>query len=240
MSTLRQLLPSRLRGAPKTKPRCYFFSLSIELRLIIYEYVVWESYPIFPRQVAERSNKFYCPSRYRRTLTNTQLLYTCRQIYADLTAIPVFYKINTFEFQKVTHLHCFLAALTPQRRHMIRNIHIAARGFPKSCEWAQLGSKIRRPRYRQMFTLLHDCRDLRVLVLRIHISNNDLVDLCGFLSSMATISSTHKSSERYSLWNMPGFKISLEYARHFVVRFGEHEDTPDCLKTYGDIPSMWQ
>ncbi|CAJ2501408.1 Uu.00g042610.m01.CDS01 [Anthostomella pinea] len=117
-----------------------FLKFPLEIRLLVYKYAVFVQKPIKPLQVKRRSNKFvwgnhstqdvsrdHAPPQSVRVSTEeplamTQLSFTCRQIYKDLEAYPVFYRVNAFSFTEEWDAATFVVAITPERRSMIRRI----------------------------------------------------------------------------------------------------------------------
>ncbi|KAH7041325.1 uncharacterized protein B0I36DRAFT_392245 [Microdochium trichocladiopsis] len=120
---------------------CLFLKkLPLELRIMIYELALTHSTDIVPQQVTKYSFKFSWgasksslfkiapgkselhPWSFGDPLTISQLEQTCFSISQDLTLHPIFYRVNTFRFNKATELLRYLAAITPQRRRNIRAI----------------------------------------------------------------------------------------------------------------------
>ncbi|KAK7965113.1 hypothetical protein PG988_010117 [Apiospora saccharicola] len=131
--------------------------LPLEARLMIYEFAVEVDEPINPIQLGDGSNKFKWDGRpgFRKpssNLTVTELARTCRMVYHDLEAKPVFYRTNTFRFTDRDDLHSFLAAITPARRGSIRRMEVVHYNGPYS--WNDYG---------KVMPLLLQCHDLRQL-----------------------------------------------------------------------------
>lgn len=223
---------------PRMAPESPLLSLSIEVRLIIYEYAVQERWDIFPEQVTDRSNKFrYSRWKYRDhggmkcskpskgPLTNTQLLFTCRQIYQDLTAYPVFYRVNRFAFERTHTLHRFLAALTSRRRHNIRHILIADDDWwHRTAAW--LGRSVYdicKPLPSSIFTLLRDCRDLREITLLVRTYTTP--NLERFLRIITANCEVCIPPKARSLWHLPGFNIVL-VSDDFTMNLGDDAVVP--------------
>ncbi|ETS81304.1 hypothetical protein PFICI_06306 [Pestalotiopsis fici W106-1] len=164
----------------------FFRLLPIEIRLKIYEYALSEVEPIHVQQIAARSNKFaHQPGSIatRREMFVSRLTRVSRQIYLDLNFNPVFYRVNKFEFDEPCVLLQFLAALTPTRRALIRDIKLSnfyCRGFDAGIiEFfpnVDLGDhgirylfhlKIHVKVFQHLSTLLSFCHDLRHLRIRV-------------------------------------------------------------------------
>ncbi|KAI0884937.1 uncharacterized protein GGS22DRAFT_189152 [Annulohypoxylon maeteangense] len=195
----------------------YFFMLPLEIRLMIYEYVVAVAKPILPEQVTKRANKFF-PSQsilfpaiaYRNSndpLDVISLARVCRRIYHELEKFPVFYRVNTFCFECFEDLHVFLSAITPKRREMIRYItlfiysqsqsklNIFRPNFP---EWAFI------PHHRPsghtktfLMSLLTQCKDLKELRL---ILNHRV-------SAAHMMALSRVPIDRPSAWNLPYIRV---------------------------------
>ncbi|KAK7965112.1 hypothetical protein PG988_010116 [Apiospora saccharicola] len=121
-----------------------FLRLPLELRIMIYEFAVYVDEPIRTQQAAKGSNKFVWGNEVQRihrgpiyfaflasykNLTATELARTCRMVYHDLEAQPVFYRVNDFHLRGLIDLQRFLAAITPARRSSIRQLVV---GFKNS------------------------------------------------------------------------------------------------------------
>ncbi|KAK8026844.1 hypothetical protein PG991_003900 [Apiospora marii] len=164
--------------------------LPLEVRLIIYEYATEVDGDIRPRQVTPGSNKFILdlPSK----LVVTQLARTCRMIYHDMQAKPVFYRVNHFVFLQRKALHVFLAAITPARRGSIRQITLYE-------HYHTVSGRRRIGQDGELLPLLQQCSDLRQLFL-----HEEEIDC--FLEWLATM----QQSNEFSFLNIPGFKITLD------------------------------
>ncbi|KAI1639052.1 hypothetical protein F4809DRAFT_638941 [Biscogniauxia mediterranea] len=170
-----------------------FFQLSVEIRTMIYEYVVACAHPIRPQQVTQKSNKFVwgsCDWKWidkdnigslsrisvpkGEPLMVTQLMKTCQHIYWDLTMHPVFYRVNKFVFEGPTIAHQFLAALTPERRKMMRKI-IFNQG--NGCVSSSGTILHQTPADRHLIVLLQDCTDLRSIEMMLRTKNDETLQL---------------------------------------------------------------
>ena len=215
------------RGEPRMASKSPLLRLSLELRLMIYEYAVQLNWDLTPSQLGTRSNKFthyqinyyakegrYYTTPMERTLTNTQLLRTCKQIHQDLTAYPVFYRINRFVFSRPSSLHRFLAALTSKRRRNIRHILLLDdRLAPFTPEWENMGvgsHMYDSTTHGPILTLLRDCRELREIkfVIRVYYWS---AMIYGVLNLVEGRSAETIPSEARSLWHLPGFDMRLEF-----------------------------
>ncbi|KAK8124715.1 uncharacterized protein PG998_000474 [Apiospora kogelbergensis] len=150
--------------------------LPVEVRLLIYELAVQVDELIQPQQIAEGSNKFVwdqslqLPCRHRvvhfylrdpiKRLVVTQLARTCRMIYHELEAKPVFYRLNSFNFFHVATLYRFLAAITPERRRSIRRITIEREEFQPCALRPEVVIA-----WDNIMPLLQQCHDLQQLQL---------------------------------------------------------------------------
>lgn len=200
----------------------FFTSLNLDIRLIIYEYATWEPKKLVPQQVTKRSNKFTWGDGEDKPLTVTQLSRTCRQFYRELSSCPVFYRVNIFTFDSPSDLHSFLAAITPARRHMIRNIEVCTEPDiqpPRCGEWrtTDLGNNLYGTQFGHVFTLLCDCRDLRQITFNTAIylsqtaSNTVMHMMRALIDILTSILSQSQSTHHgaHSLWNLPGFDIGF-------------------------------
>ncbi|KAF3061832.1 hypothetical protein GL218_02846 [Daldinia childiae] len=108
----------------------FFSMLPKEVRLMIYEYTVYVSEEIRPKQFESRSNKFICcisaPTMQNRLCRQqpavVSLARVCRAIYAELEHFQPFYKVNKFYFTELIGLRKYLAAIIPSRRQAIRRV----------------------------------------------------------------------------------------------------------------------
>ncbi|KAI8625770.1 hypothetical protein F5Y19DRAFT_243604 [Xylariaceae sp. FL1651] len=117
---------------------CPLHQLFPEIRNAIFEFAVALDEPIEPVQVMPNANKFvwgdweFCVGILDDKemqirvplgpLAVVQLQRTCRQFYHELNG--VFYRVNSFYFRHPADCLNYLAAITPERRHQIRNISI--------------------------------------------------------------------------------------------------------------------
>ncbi|KAI1502601.1 hypothetical protein F5X99DRAFT_426984 [Biscogniauxia marginata] len=249
----------------------HFFKLSLELRLIIYEYVLPLDDPISPRQVTKKSNKFVWGKHSVRHVNDhmgnqiamlvseepplmfTQLVKTCHQIYSDLTAYPVFYRVNSFEFEQPDNAHKFLAALTPQRRHMIRSISLwRCDQDADDTHWSrsQLGLKPQGLINKHTIVLLRDCEDLRSLNLCVgHFDYLKRVTerhfgpiLNGIIRNAASIPNAR------SFWRFPCLGVTVRAGGDFPNRFvrfdvdgkSSYPSIPSNLRDFSDKPEIRQ
>ncbi|KAI1767162.1 hypothetical protein GGR53DRAFT_527392 [Hypoxylon sp. FL1150] len=108
-------------------------SMSLEIRLKIYEFAISEDGPIFPFQIRAGLTKGQMcnatPSDHSRQVpVPTAMVYpilkmgVCRQIYHELESTALFYQVNSFAFIQFPEFHDFLATLTPYSRHNLRNL----------------------------------------------------------------------------------------------------------------------
>ncbi|KAK7753692.1 hypothetical protein SLS62_004314 [Diatrype stigma] len=197
-----------------------FQTLPQEIRLSIFEYVAQEPRKIMPKQTAKGANTFfpghgsYGPKGRRlpeQPLMISPLLFVCKQWYEDLKKYPIFYRVNTFAFSHPIHLHNFLAALTPERRHMIRDIEVypSSRNLsiakaPNRWDSTAMGTELKAIQLKHMFTLLTDCRDLR----RITWDQFGFWDLSVF-QEIIRHSEADILTPKRSIWALPGFNIQF-------------------------------
>ncbi|KAK2039566.1 hypothetical protein LZ31DRAFT_606311 [Colletotrichum somersetense] len=135
----------------KVPGKDYFHHLPIEVRQMIYALAVVEEDTIYPMQVEARANKFHGSNTATKVFTS--LLLTCRRFYEELLSYPHFYRENTFGFCGCQILTTFLAALSPARRSMIRNI-----------EYTALSWEVYRPyNFKSTATLLSHCTSFQTL-----------------------------------------------------------------------------
>ncbi|KAK8026843.1 hypothetical protein PG991_003899 [Apiospora marii] len=193
--------------------------IPLETRLMIYEFAVAVDRPITPIQMGKGSNKFARASNYwgaalpSSNLTVTDLARTCRMVYHDLEAKPVFYRTNSFHFKEIGPLHSFLAAITPERRSSIRQIEATKSGHIYEYNdygfsgWNDFG---------KVMPLLLQCHDLRQLSIRI--TNNDVSDdpshltrrVGGSLDRCLGLMTETPYDDTNSIINAPGFQLILD------------------------------
>ncbi|KAI1488875.1 hypothetical protein F5X96DRAFT_684574 [Biscogniauxia mediterranea] len=234
-----------------------FFQLSVEVRTMIYEYVVSCAYPIQPRQVTEKSNKFVwrhsnlelidkdnigSRSLIRvpkgEPLMVTQLMKTCQHMYWDLTMHPVFYRVNKFVFESSKIAHKFLAALTPERRKMIRQITFNQ----GNGSVADSGTILRQtPADRHLIVLLQDCTDLRSIEMVLKARNDMALRL---LVSSIIKNATSPDMMSSPLWKLPvAFRIWYGGIPDVLILLdGNKQSQPpkwaDTLNIGGEIISL--
>ena len=117
--------------------------MTAEIRQEIWNYAVKHDKTIYPKQVQQRSNKFW-PYKKIATpnltakpkaqaedvqlpeplITAVQLSLTCHQIYDEVAGSGLFYKINEITFANLRDMHLYLVAITPIRRNAIRSVII--------------------------------------------------------------------------------------------------------------------
>ncbi|KAK8056616.1 hypothetical protein PG993_001843 [Apiospora rasikravindrae] len=202
--------------------------LPLEIRIMIYELATHVDGPIRPWQMAAGSNKFFWGGetmqisngltnvRHRDPLENltvTELARSCRMIYHDLEAKPVFYRANSFHFEGLKALHAFLAAITPARRGSIRRIVIEDKDPNYSGRKPWSG---RDDSYSRVMPLLLQCDDLRQLTLRL-VPHNPYrgTELVGILrhelnALVQWLSESPYTSDSHSFMDMPSLQIVLE------------------------------
>ncbi|KAK7951782.1 uncharacterized protein PG986_007510 [Apiospora aurea] len=226
--------------------------LPLEIRIMIYELATHVDRPIQPWQMATGSNKFFWGGKSMQTrnglynvpsqrpmenLTVTELARSCRVVYHDLEAKPVFYRTNSFQFGGVEVLHTFLAAITPARRGSIRRITIEDKGPNYSDRKTWLA---RDGRYGRVMPLLLQCNDLRQLTLRLvpnykhhwRYYNTELVEIVRYELNavLQWLSESPYTTDAHSLMDLPSLQIV--YDRHFWIAYlpgvrwtnGEHDD----------------
>ncbi|KAI1375969.1 hypothetical protein F4677DRAFT_459930 [Hypoxylon crocopeplum] len=186
-----------------------FCKLPQEILAMIYEYAVAVDKSIEPRQVAYRSNKFvwghadlfrtrnglWFRSSSEEVLTVISLGRTCRKIYADLEGWPVFYRVNTFEFTSATKLHYFLAAITRERRAMIRRIKLLVSNCT-TVPWTFGGAED------HTTTLLTQCDDLKELSFILPMEGTSWISKRG-------LNLARGPRDEASPWNLPSFRLKI-------------------------------
>ncbi|KAI1411222.1 hypothetical protein F5Y13DRAFT_201435 [Hypoxylon sp. FL1857] len=226
-----------------------FLKLPIELRLMIYELAVAVDGCVRVHQVTKRSNKFVWGDHNKqpgsngdelvrvtteKQLTVVSLGRTCRQIYSELQQFPVFYRVNTFEFHKCPVINPrsqfessfyhseFLAAITPQRRKMIRHIQVNFTGNDRignlvsiDHPWIQVHQRHDKCRF---LTLLSQCEDLREVSLVL-----SCVTTMNLLDYMAFTATPHDTP---SPWNLPFLRLKLLFPGGTVFALGDSKTVP--------------
>ncbi|KAK8138958.1 hypothetical protein PG984_002338 [Apiospora sp. TS-2023a] len=192
--------------------------LPLEARLMIYEFAVEVDKPISPIQLGDGSNKFHWDGRWHLSsppscLTVTELARTCRMVYHDLEAKPVFYRTNSFQFTEIRYLHSFLAAITPARRASIRQIEVSH--YQDFKGWDVYG---------KVMPLLLQCHDLRQLSFvaapygtgaqyqYLHPSSDPIPALRDSLNDCLKLMTGTPYDDPSSVMNVPGFQLCIEAA----------------------------
>ncbi|KAI1454756.1 hypothetical protein F4805DRAFT_477268 [Annulohypoxylon moriforme] len=218
----------------------HFLRLPLEVRIMIYEYVLAVGKPVRPTQVTTRSNKFvwgrhgkamnYNIYPNRVTARNLEdclldvvsLEQVCRKTYHDLQVTPVFYKVNTFHFDFAEDLHLFLAAITPKRRESIRYLELSTRGvwdYLDVCRVSFPGWTFEftdRPPHKTstlILTLLSQCKDLKEfdLILKREMTPENLM-------AISTI-----PLDTPSPWNLPFLRAKVELLPQEYYTFGQSD-----------------
>lgn len=210
--------------------------LSIELRLTIFELVVKVDRNITPFQVKAKSNKFYWtqtqilgnkdldlegrPVAPVPQLDVASLSLVCKAIYDEVATTHLFYKVNEFDFQRMSldksllyafrghgvgqnsteNMITFLVAITEERRNQIEHIHLDLRfGHSDSSDQAIL------------FNLLTGMRGLRTMDMYMYFPYTYLTggvykpeESKGYHSCLKFLTSTSglKVKVRNSIWHL--------------------------------------
>ncbi|KAK6955166.1 hypothetical protein Daesc_002797 [Daldinia eschscholtzii] len=187
----------------------FFNKLSLEVRLMIYEFAVAMDGPVRPKQVEFRSNKFFSDQSKGTPSTVVHLGRTCRRLYQELENYPVFYRVNTFQFRETRAMLAFMAAIHPKRLSMIYNIRLMSGEF--SAVWyphANWGDTSGRTScIDHILALLSRCKNLRnvSLVLDTNYRGN-LEYAVTYWDALARGSHT-----KPAFINLPGFKVFIRY-----------------------------
>ncbi|KAI0134236.1 hypothetical protein BJ170DRAFT_729473 [Xylariales sp. AK1849] len=201
-----------------------FLKIPLEIRITIYEIAVAVEQPIHPRQVAQRSNKFdwrgdegrrrmhhFIPIEQRKEQVVVQLAYSCRQVYHELESYPVFYRVNKFGFHNSDSLLTFLAAITPERRGMLRSMLTTERiFFGRSRKAVQ--------NHAHAMALLSRCKDLRSFEYSIdpvyywHPPQREVVT--SYLKSLLAAA----TSSELDVWSLPRFHATIVLRKDSVIR----------------------
>lgn len=147
--------------------------MTAEIRQKIWDYAVKHDTPVSPKQVKERSNKFWPYNKNstppvtakpkteaedrrmsRALITAAQLSRTCHQIYNEVAGTGLFYQINELTFISFNDMLAYLVAITPVRRNAIRSVII---------KWNH-----DRWTMKHAITMLATCKGLRKLEITIH------------------------------------------------------------------------
>ncbi|CAJ2504052.1 Uu.00g114460.m01.CDS01 [Anthostomella pinea] len=214
-----------------------------EIRFDIYEYAVYVDKPIVPKQVVARSNKFVWRSHTTERkhgndtaledkdnhrilkstedpLVVTQLARTCRTIYFEVEAVPVFYRINHFRLNGhrwQNEALRFLTAITPARRSLIRyaTVFCAPEPFFWSDTWRKsfLAFPLTR-NWGHIFTLICQCDNLQRLVISVNLTKAGTYYPQAFAREMnrsleLCLESARSADETRSCWSLPSFELTL-------------------------------
>ncbi|KAF7538920.1 hypothetical protein G7054_g2523 [Neopestalotiopsis clavispora] len=222
----------------------FFRLLPIELRVQVYEYALSEDQPIRVNQVANRSNKFVAyyaadsgNERKRRPMFVSSLTRVSRHIYLELKKHPVFYRVNEFKFdywQFEKDSLCFLAAITPERRALIRNITLGVDGYDASSLIQQTnGHRTETNDYKHLLSLLGLCEDLRHLRIVVYMDLNARGSAFMFPSLLHTFINAAASDE------IDPFIGRMSYIDPTIVLgFGTHFDTEPRSDLHFDLTQM--
>jgi hypothetical protein len=147
--------------------------MTAEIRQKIWNYAVKHDTPVSPKQVKDRSNKFWpyhksAPASVTANakaeaedkqlpetlITAAQLSRACHQIYDEVAGTGLFYQINELTFVSFNDMLAYLVAITPVRRNAIRSVII---------KWNH-----NRWTMKHAITMLATCQGLRNLEITIH------------------------------------------------------------------------
>ncbi len=117
--------------------------MTAEIRQKIWNYAVKHDVPVSPKQVRDRSNKFWPYQKIstpyvtpnakaeaegkhlpQPLIAAAQLSRTCHQIYNEVAGTGLFYQINKLTFVSFDDMLPYLVAITPVRRNAIRSVTI--------------------------------------------------------------------------------------------------------------------
>lgn len=144
---------------------------------------------------------------------STWLSCSCYSIYEDLQANPLFYRINTFQFNSPRGFIVFIAALTREKRALIRKIifNVPDTKPISPFRWYLYLSHLRSRRHGMphFLALLHQCQDLRSLTFIMNFGtewiwppHQDGTHLLYFLI-LVIFNAVRPPLDRPSLWNFP-------------------------------------
>ncbi|XXG97290.1 hypothetical protein Hte_003586 [Hypoxylon texense] len=214
-------------------------TIPIELRLMIYEYVVYCHKPIRPEQVCWRSNKFINwwsprrrPEREHPEQDALSLSLVCRQIYQDLQRRPVFYRVNRFQFEDFYSLEVYLAAITPKQRKEIRHLVI----FDKT----QLKDSYLSLRLGGILSQCKNIKDLSLILVFSEYQNSNLKKWLGeYLKADGAVDyASGKQSMVFLLFlhfvrTFIAFKGTVDEDRDFsedgLIRIGSSDEIPAAV-----------
>jgi len=145
--------------------------MTAEIRQKIWNYAVKHDTPVSPKQVKDRSNKFWPYHKIspapvtakakaedkqlpETLIAAAQLSRTCHQIYDEVAGTGLFYQINELTFVSFNDMLAYLVAITPVRRNAIRSVII---------KWNH-----DRWTMKHAITMLATCQGLRNLEITIH------------------------------------------------------------------------
>ncbi|KAI1089952.1 hypothetical protein F5B19DRAFT_504334 [Rostrohypoxylon terebratum] len=237
-----------------------FFRLPLELRLIIYEFAVAVPKAIRPKQVADGANKFVWGSYIdnlrhgvypdQAVLVNTEhsrlnvvaLSRVSKMIYNELKTYPVFYWINSFQFDRVQDLHVFLSAITPERREAIRYLELDLQfleGGNLDDVWksyfASWTNRVHLTYYPNLqpglhpepfvFSLLSQCTAIKQFSIRLSTTTEPVR-----LGELAAI-----PIDEISVWNLPFVQVSTELSNGEIFTFGKSATVPDSV-----LKTIWE
>ncbi|RYP90881.1 hypothetical protein DL770_003019 [Monosporascus sp. CRB-9-2] len=169
-----------------------------------------------------------------KALTVTQLTRTSRQIYLDLAADPAFYRSDVFSFRDPRQLHFFLAALTPGRRRAIRDIRVhEVRNSPSSHDSMATATRT---------SASSTSATWRPVASRARAANT-VTETNAILRAVVPRARSAIRLDSPSLWDLPGFAITL-YVGDFnevVIELGEdapEEALPRRFRERGDFVTV--
>ncbi|KAI2781341.1 hypothetical protein F4815DRAFT_467190 [Daldinia loculata] len=216
----------------------FFSMLPREVRLVIYEYAVYVSHDVKPRQLVRGSNRFswfswcgHTPDHViNKWLTVVSLARVCRTIYTELEYFQPFYKVNQFSFMQLSELRKYIAAITPSRRQAIRRISYTMDGSIGAIDDWLLNKRVlwdhdEYPIDHGTLTILSQT-GLEEFTLVVDLSDSwadrhpddvDIGEICYYVEKAQGY-----PDELHTIWNLPCFRLG------FLVEFPD-ETTEDLI-----------
>lgn len=210
-----------------------------KVRLVIYEYAVYVSHDVKPRQLVRGSNRFswfswcgHTPDHViNKWLTVVSLARVCRTIYAELEYFQPFYKVNQFSFMQLSELRKYIAAITPSRRQAIRRISYTMDGSIGAIDDWLLNKRVlwdhdEYPIDHGTLTILSQT-GIEEFTLVVDLSDSwadrypddvDIGEICYYVEKAQGY-----PDELHTIWNLPCFRLG------FLVEFPD-ETTEELIE----------
>ncbi|KAI0883980.1 uncharacterized protein GGS22DRAFT_195112 [Annulohypoxylon maeteangense] len=215
-----------------------------DVRLIIYEMLVYRYSPINPVQVQRYSNKFgleheqgYLDPRF----TTVYLAQTCRAIYVEIERWNPLYRVNTFQFSSQLRCCEFLAAIVPRKRKQIRRLIIEVEGNPMGAE--PVGTTFTLSK--ELLALLSQCDGVHFNMLRLLMNFRPCAQPAALRNILNQSKDPVQRPGLHYMWELPFFTPEMLFdcidATHrTVIPLGKEITNALRARTAHDIPQWFK